>query len=124
MYVGKHAAPKFTQRHAFGKKVAAVIVTTAAVGTIVIPAAQASTHATPVSWTEQACHAEAAYAAGEHPAVSLERMIEAVSHLGKSYLKADALQLAADASSPAAKAAYVSDDETYLYEDCNNASGL
>ncbi len=75
------------------------------------------------SWAEQTCHAEAAYAAGEHPAVSLERLITAASHLGKSYLKADALQLAADASSPAAKATYVSDDEQYVYEDCNNGSG-
>ncbi len=42
MYVGKHAAPRHTPRHAF-RKAAAVVVTSAALGTLIIPAAQAAT---------------------------------------------------------------------------------
>ena len=78
----------------------------------------------PVNWTQKTCAAEQAYAA--HPSTAgLNALVVDSTHLGKSYLRADVGQLEADASSPSAKAKlYVTDDVTYIYEDCTGGRGL
>jgi hypothetical protein len=76
------------------------------------------------SWSQATCNAEHMYAARPTSA-HLAALVTVSTHLSRSYLKADVGQLYADASSPSAKAAkHVSDDEQYVYEDCNNGSGL
>jgi len=88
-----------------------------------IPATAANAAVTPPSWSEQACHALAAYTAGEHRAVSLERLTIAAAHLGNGYLKADMLELAADASSPSKNAAkYLAVAVQYAGEDCSGGA--
>lgn len=70
------------------------------------------------SWEAQTCAAFTAYQA--HPAAGrLAAVVTDSTHLGRSYLKADAGQLYADASSPSPKAArYAAKDETYVASDC------
>ena len=43
---------------------------------------------------------------------------------GRTYLAADLGQLWADAVSPKSNPQYVDTDRQYVYEDCNNGSGL
>lgn len=71
-----------------------------------------------VNWRQRTCAAATAYQA--HPtAGSLATLVTDSTHLGKSYLKADAGQLYADASSPSPKAAkYAAKDTAYVREDC------
>lgn len=73
---------------------------------------------TPVNWRQRTCQAATAYQ--RHPSAgTLAALVTGSTHLGRSYLKADAGQLYADASSPSPKAAkYAAKDETYLAQDC------
>ena len=93
------------------------------VGTAVVFLAVTSAHAATVARTvtpaQQACQAFAVWEQHE-TAANLGRLVTAAAKLPKSYLKADEFQLAADASSPSAKAVkYVRIDRKYVAEDCS-----
>ena len=78
-----------------------------------------SAHSAPVDWQARTCAAAAAY--GSHQTASgLSAVIsDALRLKGKSYLKADALDLAATAFSPSANAPkYIPKDIRYIKEDC------
>lgn len=76
------------------------------------------------NWQARTCDAFAGYQK-HHDATDFRNMVVNSTYLPKSYLRADVAQLYADVSSPSSTAAkYVSDDEQFLYEDCNNGSGL
>jgi hypothetical protein len=87
----------------------------AGITTAALPASAA------VNWKAQTCTAFTAYQS--HPSAArlarLATLVTDSTHLGRSYLKADAGQLYADTSSPSAKAAkYAAKDEQYVAEDC------
>ena len=71
-----------------------------------------------VSWTQRTCSAFAAYQA--HPSTAgFRTLVTDSTYLGKSYLKADVLQWAADSASPSPKAAvYAAKDPGYVSGDC------
>ena len=101
-------------------KLAAAIAALVTIGSVT--QAGAATVKAPVNWTEATCHAAVEYQS-HGTTYALDRLITAAAHLPKSYLKADVLQLAADASSPRAQAGYIDTDRQYVYEDCNNGYG-
>ena len=99
------------------KTVTAILAAAITAGTITAATLPASASA-PVNWHQRTCAAAAAYQA--HPtAARLTALVTDSTHLAKSYLRADAGQLYADASSPSAKAAkYAVSDLQYVADDC------
>jgi len=75
-------------------------------------------HAGHVDWQAKTCAAAAAY--GRHPTqAGLATVVTDATHLGKSWLAADAGVLFADASSPSPNASkYVRKDVGYVLSDC------
>ena len=99
------------------KTLTAILAATITAGTITAATLPASASA-PVNWHQRTCSAFRAWDR-HRTAGSLAALVIDSAHLGKSYLKADAFQLAADASSPSKKAAtYLGDDATYVNQDC------
>jgi len=99
------------------KTVTATLAAAVAAGTITAATLPASASA-PVNWHQRTC---AAFRAWDRHRTDgrLATLVTDSTHLGKSYLKADVFQLAADASSPSPKAAkYLGDDATYVNQDC------
>ena len=90
-----------------------VIAGSAVGGTTVAASAQAQ-----VNWAQRTCSAFAAYQA--HPSTAgFRTLVTDSTYLGKSYLKADVLQWAADSASPSPKAAkYAVKDPGYVSDDC------
>jgi len=93
---------------------AAAILTAAAITATTLPASASA----PATWHQRTCTAFRAW--DRHlTAGRLTALVVDSTHLGRSYLKADVFQLAADASSPSAKAAtYLGDAATYVNQDC------
>lgn len=72
----------------------------------------------PVNWTNKTCHALEAWQR-HRDGTDLYRLTTYAAHLGKSWLKADVLELAADVASPSKKAAqYVDVALQYAADDC------
>jgi hypothetical protein len=81
-------------------------------------AANAATVKPAVSWTDQTCHALEAWQR-HHDATDLYRLIVNAAHLPGGYMRADMLELAADAASPGKNAPeYLSVAIQYADEDC------
>ena len=85
----------------------------------------ATTALVSINWAERTCTAFTTWEQRRSPA-NLNALVADSLHLGRSYLRADVGQLNADASSPSPTAVKYaeSDDPQYVYEDCNNGSGL
>ena len=102
---------------------AAVLAVVALFASGTVPAHAATVNGQPaaMSWSERTCHAFSAWE--RHPSMARLEVVAADSfRVPWRYLGADVWGLVSDVRSGSVK--YVSDDETYIYEDCNNGYGL
>ena len=101
--------------------VLALAVSAVTFGSVAAHAAAVNGQPAAMSWSERTCHAFSAWE--RHPSAGRLDTLGADSlHVPWRYLGADVWGLVSDVRSGSVK--YVSDDETYIYEDCNNGSGL
>lgn len=80
----------------------------------------------PASWQQRTCAAFTAWE-GHDSQRNLQRLVTdafKVPGWGKAGLASDVMQLASDIAGAGPESRFVSDDETYLYEDCHDGSGL
>ena len=96
--------------------------TTANTTAMLMPAFDAAGQLRP-NWTGRTCSAFSRWQ--DKPTVAnLDRLITFSLHLHRGYLQADVLELGADAMTAKPDQGYVDVAAQYVYEDCNNGSGL
>lgn len=106
------------------KMITAAVLAVAALfafGTVPAHAAVVNGQPAAMSWSERTCHAFSAWE--RHPSAGrLDTLASDSLHVPWRYLGADVWGLVSDVRSGSVK--YVSDDEQYIYQDCNNGYGL
>lgn len=97
------------------------VVALFAFGTVPAHAATVNGQPAAMSWSERTCQAVSAWE--RHPtAARLDTLASDSMHVAWRYLGEDVWSLVHDVRGGQVK--FVTDDETYTYEDCNNGSGL
>lgn len=96
--------------------------TTNSTTAMLMPALEAAGQLRP-TWTTRTCTAFTTWERHETRA-NLDALVVDSFHVAPKYLGADVGQLYADVEGGGTGSKYVTDDKQYVYEDCNDDSGL